>query len=242
MEHIDIINYNRLSTISRKSILEPIAESLNIDFKNFRNKTLLLNEIRTKYPANKQCVNECDFITLCPLNDIPCERLFIWRQFNHTFGADIISLHSYIESNNTINPWAIDYATGYSISHDEKLYLDTFDMSRQKFLLTRMRQYYKEFITLNTEIEDFQIDDNPTNNLRFKIEDISEICGQYITPVLTYLENASSISAMRFLFECLNITNDYFVQMRNSDCINVIRNVYLFVIPTFIHELSTLKE
>ena len=127
----------------RKSVLVPLAEALNIDHADFKNRRLLIQEIQRVCPPSKRCENDKDFITLCPIDEIPRDRIFIWTQNKKIFGADILSLKQYIDTGNRINPWAIDYASGIENCKNPYEYKTKYDMFEQPLLINQINSKYK---------------------------------------------------------------------------------------------------
>ena len=70
--------------------------------------------------------NTKDPVTLEPIKDIPKERKFKWTQKGKKYCVDIESIYHYIKSGNTINPWAIDKASGHADAEKREAYLKEF--------------------------------------------------------------------------------------------------------------------
>ena len=144
MEYLEKVCLSKSDNINRKEILIPLAQSLCIDHTLFKNRRLLIQEIQRCCPASKRCENSEDFITLCPIDSIPKDRLFIWSQNKKTFGCDIVSIKNYIDSGKSMNPWTIDFATGIADSNDREKYLSKFDMKQQKGLIEKINYEFSK--------------------------------------------------------------------------------------------------
>ena len=214
-------NYN----INRKSILIPLARSLDIDHTKFKNRKLLIEAIQHKCPASKRCENSEDFITLCPIDDIPKNRLFIWSQNNKTFGADILSLKNYIDSGKTMNPWTIDYATGIAESTDRENYLSTFDMKNQKGLLDKINT---AFLKIEDTIEKPQMEEFFfSHKIRFDIELIGDKVNQYVTHIINSIEKCDSRIYLYSVSDTLQMCIDYFVLHNDIQVVSLLEQVFI---------------
>lgn len=222
--------HNITERTPRKSILVPLAESLNINHKNFKNRKSLIKEIQRVCPPSKRCENKEDFITLCPIDDIPHERMFIWTQNKKTFGADIISLKQYIDSGKTMNPWCIDYATGVQDAKNRDLYLKQHDMSKQKGLLQQIENKYK---ALNID-ENLSYETNSDNEniFRFELEKYADEINMYISHILTAIE---SMSLEKYIYITSIVTQrtlDYFIATQNNSDSKEVKVLYDIHIQT----------
>jgi len=103
---------------NRSQILNPIANNLGIDYKQFRNKKLLVDEINRVrcLPRSNRCYNDKDPCTMQPIDDIDDEYFVEWNQFDRHFGADARSLKKMFETNNHVLPWSIDFSSGIQAS------------------------------------------------------------------------------------------------------------------------------
>lgn len=142
--------------MNRKKVLEPIANSLGIKCKQFKNKTLLIAEIeRLKIsPPSARCYNQVDPCTMESIDEIEEDYFVEWNQYGHHFGADARSLKKLIdEHQNYILPWSIDFSTGIQASIDHELYLEHFDMRKVNGL---MEQIHEKTSRINTTQEEDQ--------------------------------------------------------------------------------------
>lgn len=231
MEYLEKVCSSKSNNIPRKSILIPLANALNIDQSKFKNRALLINEIQRVCPASKRCENTEDFITLCPIDDIPKERLFIWTQFKKTFGADIVSLKKYIESGNTMNPWTIDYATGLSDAKNRELYNKTFDMSRQNNLISRIHSEYDNWLSKNDTESESESDDMTTNkeiNLaRFSLERRGEQVDQYVFHIITASETCDIRLFLFVISDTLKSCFNYFILQSDVIVASALETLFL---------------
>ena len=221
MEKIFSQNPNR---INRKTILIPLAKSLNINHDEFKNRTSLIAEIQRLCPASKRCENESDFISLCPVDEIPKNQQFFWSQNKKSYCADIVSLKQYIDSGQTLNPWTIDYATGIESSKNKQAYLKKYDMKNVPNLLDNINKFYSE---LNIENTQYEIDSNDTNTKRFEIESIGDKCDLYITHLINFIENCEKKIFIDILSHSIYLSAHYY-QFTEFDSIttNVLQHLF----------------
>lgn len=203
MESINKV-FNNHCNIPRGTILVPLAISLGIDHKKFKNRKLLIEEIKKQCPASKRCENETDFATLQNIDEIPKSDLFIWSQHGKTFGADINSLKSYIDAGHSMNPWTIDYATGIENSKNRSKYLMNFDMKLQKGLIESILSFFENRQSSSSVSSDDILLPQPSKHVqnRFEIEKLGDLSDQYVTHIITGLESCDS----RFFFIILSDT------------------------------------
>jgi len=204
---MNIIYSKDPNRISRKLILIPLAESLNINHENFKNRSLLISEIKRVCPTSKRCENICDFISLCPVDDIPKHQQFFWTQNKKTYCANIISLKQYIDNGNTINPWTIDYATGILSSQNNQEYLKKYDMQNVPHLLNNINEFYNSLNLQDTSYEN-NLDD--VNIKRFEIENFGDKCDLYITHIINFIENCEKQIFIEILSQSLYLTSHYY--------------------------------
>ena len=128
MEHL---NKHVHARMHRKHVLEPISIGLGINPQQFKNKTVLVDEIRRVRSLSKtqRCYNHSDPCTMESLDDIDEHFYIEWNQYNHRFGADARSIKRMLDMNNTILPWSIDFSTGIQASLDHETYKRSFDMT-----------------------------------------------------------------------------------------------------------------
>ena len=211
MEHMEKVCLSKTFNINRKHILIPLAEYFHIDHTLFRNRRLLIEEIKRCCPASTLCENSDDFVTLCPIDSIPKERLFIWSQNKKTFGCDIVSLKKYIDSGKTINPWTIDFATGVADSSDRESYLSKFDMKKQNGLIERINNEYSKISNdLNSETES-DSDININHKIRFSLEAIGDSVEHYVTHLIDCTESCDFRIFLYVVSDTLKSCMEYFI-------------------------------
>ena len=203
----------------RKTILVPLAESLDIDHTKFKNRQLLINEIKRVCPPSKRCENNHDFITLEPLDDLHIDRVFIWFQNKKFYGADLISLKQYLNSGNTINPWSIDYASGIDDASNRELYLNTHDMARQKGLIQEINN---KFHSLNIRSFHYDCNKEVNNIIRFRIEEYADKTDVYITHIINAVADCSVFVYLKVALHVIKNTLNYFFVNTNS-CSNEVQ-------------------
>lgn len=212
----------------RKSILIPIAESLNINHKDFKNRKLLIQEINRVCPASLRCENKEDFITLCNIDDIPKEQLFIWTQNKKTYGADIISLYNYLQSGHSLNPWTIDYASGIDDAKNRDLYLKKYDMKYQSNLIHSIYNFYDSFIKnhscLNTT---YETNNEKTNINRFILEDFAEESNTYATHLISALESCPFYIFSIIISNALNESINYFIHNYDHNICDILHELLI---------------
>ena len=137
-----------VKNLKRKEFMDPLAESNGIDPKKFKNKHLLKKAI-----IDKGFENATDPITLQKICEIDRDKLITWTQDNKWYAADVESMFNYLKTS-TINPWAIDKATGIMHSLSKVEYLERFDMKNVYGLIEDIEQKYATIKhTIFTEIE-----------------------------------------------------------------------------------------
>lgn len=118
----------------KRSEMNALAETLDVNPKLFRNKRLLWDEIERRRRASHRCYNQTDPCTLEPVDEIT--DLVEWNQTirgkSYRFGASRASLAQLFKNreNPVILPWAIDFCSGVEASEKAEWYIETFDMRR----------------------------------------------------------------------------------------------------------------
>ena len=167
---IVIQNVNMQTTVhtrmNRATVLEPLAKSLGIEPKKWKNKQLLVDEIIRVQSLTREerCYNTQDPCTMEPLSNIDSKYYIEWNQHQHRFGADARSIRRMIETNNTILPWSIDFSTGIQASLDHDSYKSTFDMTQVPHFIDRVYAIAADAAPVSIEMEEMS-----TNN-RFLFE------------------------------------------------------------------------
>lgn len=220
MEYLNKVYSSNDTLFPRTTILIPLAEALNIDHTKFKNRKLLINEIKHNCPPSKICENFVDFITLENVDDIPKERLFIWSQNKKTFCADIISLKNYIDSGNSLNPWTIDFATGIEYSKNKEKYMLTWDMKHQNRLLDRINSKYNSVCVDMTN-------EKSISNTRFDIEAIADFTDQYITHIIDKLETMDSRLCIYIMSDILHTCCQYFMITNDQLTSTLFNSLYI---------------
>lgn len=124
--------------------LNALAGSLGIPHRTFKNKRLLIDEIkRHEQRPSQRCYNSTDPCTLESLDEIDAAYLIEWTQYNHRFGADIRSLKTMFDHNDVaILPWAIDFYSGVRRdSMTPETFKQTFDMKLNVELLRKVEAF-----------------------------------------------------------------------------------------------------
>lgn len=154
--------------MNRSTVLEPMAISLGIDPKKWKNKKLLVEEIVRVQSLTREerCYNAHDPCTMESLSNIDDRYYIEWDQFNHRFGADARSIRRMVETNNTILPWSIDFSTGIQASLDHDLYKDKFDMTQVPNLMDRVYALANDESVASTYMEEISI----SNRFLFEME------------------------------------------------------------------------
>ena len=225
MDYLEKVCSSKTNNINRKSILIPLAKYLDIDHTLFKNRKLLIKEIQSRCPPSKRCENSEDFITLCPIDSIPKERLFIWSQNKKTFGCDIVSLKQYIDSGKTMNPWTIDYATGVEESKNRENYIKKFDMERQKGLIQRINDEYSK-ININVHLES-ESEINMMHKKRFEIEDIGDNVDLYITHLIDCTEHLEFRIFLYVISDTLKSCIHYFQIHQEMKVVYILEQLFI---------------
>jgi len=226
MDHLEKVFSSKHDNINRKNILIPLAESLDINHTLFKNRRLLIQEIQRCCPASKRCENDSDFITLCPIDSISKDRLFIWTQNNRTFGCDIVSLKKYIDSGKTMNPWTIDFATGIDESKDRENYLSKFDMEKQKGLIEKINyEFFKIEHILDSDDEEPAV--NNSHKTRFEIEKIGDNVDFYITHLIDCTEKCEFRIFLYVISDTLKTCMNYFLLNGEVNVLEILEQIFI---------------
>ena len=225
MENLEKVYTSKHYNFPRNTILVPLANALNIDHTQFKNRRDLIKEIKQQVPASKICENSQDFITLCDIDEIPKNRLFIWSQNNKTSGADILSLKKDIDLGKTMNPWTIDFATGIDDANDREGYLKVFDMKNQRGLLKRIKDFYEQNIT-SIEVEDNE-ESNTQHECRFSIEKYGDEVDQYVSHIINCIESCDFRIFIHVLSDTLKVCLEYFIANNDLVAFSVLEPIFL---------------
>lgn len=224
MQYIERVCSSKSSIFPRRTVLVPIADALGIDSSKFKNRRELIKEIQRICPPSKRCENELDFITLCHIDEIPTERMFIWTQNKKTYGADIFSLKQYIDTGKTMNPWTIDYATGIDESIDRESYLHKYDMKNQTGLLEKIHDF---FSTLEFSSENILPSLDDTNTFRFNIEACADEADQYATHLINCIESMDYRTYSWVLSDTLKCCLDYFAISNDFSIVSILEQLFV---------------
>lgn len=244
MENLEKIYTSKHYNFPRNTILVPLANSLNIDHTKFKNRRDLIKEIQRQVPASKICENSQDFITLCDIDEIPKDRLFVWSQNKKTYGADILSLKKYIDSGKTMNPWTIDFATGVDDAKDREKYLKIFDMKNQRGLIQRINTFYEKCKNL-VEVNETE-ETNAQNECRFSIETFGDEVDQYVSHIINCIESCDFRLFVHVLSDTLKICLDYFIANHDLLAFAVLEPIFLknelLKFHIFVRELANVPD
>uniref|UniRef100_A0A6C0F6P4 Uncharacterized protein n=1 Tax=viral metagenome TaxID=1070528 RepID=A0A6C0F6P4_9ZZZZ len=210
----------------KREYLNYIAELLSIDPKDYKNKNVLYEKI-----INTKSHNSCDPITLEDINEIDVSLLIGWIQNNHNYVAKIESMYEIFKSGHTINPFAIDIATGIQQAESGEDYNNKFDLCKITNLKERV---CNAAIKLNLEynIKD-ECDIPDIVKWRFTIFEAAP--NLYCAHIIEYIEKLNSVKAIA-LFE-LALYN-VIVAYRHSLLHESLTEQSL----TFVHTLSQLHN
>lgn len=192
--------------LSRKCFLVPLAERFGVEHKRYRNRQLLVTGLLDKLRSH--VMNECDPVTLEPISGIPGDRIVLWEQDGTVYAADINSLQSLIQSGHTINPWAIDKASGVYHAKNREDYMDRFDMQRIPGFIEFLCKYdsNRQQCTEFDKIPEHVV-------LRDTIEKVGN--GLYISHVIDYCEQADVKKTITLLLNSLcDVIEQYVQHMR----------------------------
>jgi hypothetical protein len=193
-----------LNKIKRKT-LDQKALDLNIDPKKFKNKKLLYEAIEQK--TKKQIYNKTEPCTLEPIENIDKKFYVEWEQYGHLFAADARSIHQLFNSNNTILPWAIDFASGIDEANDSEMYKKNFDMKNNTELVEKLKQFQFENNTIESDVPF-------TTTFLFEMEKIIDIHGYTHSILINRFINARNTDVIyqrlsRALFQMsIQLTNN----------------------------------
>lgn len=159
--------------MNRKTVLDPLSKSLGVNAKKFKNKKLLVEEIRRvqSLERTQRCYNTHDPCTMEPLNEIDDKFYIEWNQYNHRFGADARSIQQMINTKNNMLPWSIDFSTGIQASLDHETYKQAFDMTLVPGLLDRLNALE------SNEPDQEDTNDKPTSFTSTCLFEIDQILG-----------------------------------------------------------------
>ena len=131
----DALNKKGLCRMTRGA-LNDIALRLGVfDFATFKTKKELVKRIESvRERASARCYNKTDPCTLEDIDSIQITHLIEWNQYGKHFGSSICSLKSMFDTNQTILPWSIDFASGIDKCANVDDYNLRFDMRHVKGL------------------------------------------------------------------------------------------------------------
>jgi hypothetical protein len=138
----DALAKKGLSRMTRTA-LNDIALRLGVfDFATFKTKKELVKRIEmARERASARCYNKTDPFTLEDIDSIQLTQLIEWNQYGKHFGCNIRSLKSMFDTNQTILPWSIDFASGVDKCANVDDYNLRFDMRNVEGLEKAVRDY-----------------------------------------------------------------------------------------------------
>lgn len=127
----------------KRSALNDIALRLGVfDFSTFNTKKELVKRIElVRERASARCYNKTDPCTLEDIDSIQLTQLIEWNQYGKHFGCNICSLKSMFDTNQTILPWSIDFASGVDKCANVDDYNMRFDMRNVEGLEKVVREH-----------------------------------------------------------------------------------------------------
>lgn len=201
---IIVIDAMKLEKLKRTQ-LNMVATQLNMNFKLYKNKTLLAKGIQERVAL---CENTTDPVTLQELTEIDIHHLIIWEQNSKLYGAHVETLYTMFTLDSTINPFTIDYATGIQQAENKHEYECRYDMKNVeglKELVFRIyEQHETEFAREEPKVPDIVV-------WRSGIERL--VPEMYITHIVSQLEDMSQVNAIKIIDAALFNTMLYY---RNS--------------------------
>ena len=212
----------------KRNQLNMLATQLNMNFKLYKNKQLLVKGIEERVAL---CENTTDPVTLEDLRDINIHHLIIWEQNTKLYGAHVETLHTMFTLDSTINPFTIDYATGIQQAENRHEYECRYDMKHVEGLKELV---YKIYTERKGEFhqEDLQVPDVVV--WRSGIERL--VPEMYITHIVSQLEDMSQTHAIKVIDAALFNTmlyyrNSIFMEHNQDDealiTLNVINQCYI---------------
>ena len=203
----------------RKRDLKPLKEYYKLDCNK---KQDIWESIKEICKPSERCENDSDPITLHKIDEIPNSRLFEWEQDGKRFAADIISLKQLFDNQQYINPWAIDYATGFFQAENSEKYKKRFDMRKCRGLIKKvMNEYEKLFLEENQENE---IELPEITKLRFKIQKFGEL-----------IKNSAEDPENRNGQDVYAVTSMNFIEtLKNDKCMCLLRDVCIICLNQMI--------
>lgn len=214
----------------KRSRLNEIADSIGIDHKKYKTKATIIDAIK-KHKLLEDCENDKDPVTLESIQNIPFERLFIWRQNDKTWGADLVSLKNMIDSGNTRLPWSIDTHTGIQAANDPDEYNDKFEFPDQM-----KRDVMNRYGTSNFQEEKDTVPER--TKLRFFIENLGH--DMYITHVIDHIESLHYTKLIYFLRYCCGRCWNYIVSNIDDDLPGNVQS--LSILDFFMNWLNIYKR
>ena len=126
-----------------RTALNDIALRLGVfDFATFKTKKELVKRIEMmRERASARCYNKTDPCTLEDIDSIQITHLIEWNQYGKHFGCNIGSLKSMFDTDQTILPWSIDFASGVDKCANVDDYNLRFDMRNVEGLEKAVRDH-----------------------------------------------------------------------------------------------------
>tara|TARA_B100001094_G_scaffold322812_1_gene372699 strand:+ start:1444 stop:2292 length:849 start_codon:yes stop_codon:yes gene_type:complete len=211
MNPIEKIKNSNPERLKRKEFLEPLADSLNLDHKIYKNRKTLCDAIinaNKNIESLKKIENDTDFATLEPIVNISKDRLVYWKQNNKLYASDVISMKQWFDSGNYISPYALENASGILESQNPEEYSKRFDLRNIDGFVDSISEKYLIYQNI---IDSNENDNVPVSTLlRFKIEKYAN--DMYITPILNFIEKQEPKKVMKIILSNLNFLKIYFLE------------------------------
>ena len=181
-------------SFARKQFLNPLAQSLGLEPREYANKKQLVAAI-----LNNTYANSRDPVTLQDVADIPYSRLITWEQDGKKFAADVASMYHIVQSGNTVNPWTIDVASGISQAANPDEYASRFDLRNVPQLLETIEAKYHAL-----EIEDYLSLDCVPTHVKHR-HSIERVCKDlYISHIIDWCEKTHAPRVARFVLSAIS--------------------------------------
>ena len=188
-----------LRKMKRKEFLDPMAEKLGINSKDYKNKSLLYDAIKKKLNiVNKNNYwNSRDPITLESIDDIESKYLISWKQNGKDYCCRIESLYMMFENSSgyLLNPFTIDEATGIDFAKNRDAYNDKFSLNKVEGLYEEVTKKYVEIY--GTEPPDIVGDVPHSVIIRFDIERV--VPNMYVSHIVEQIMNMNEREFVRLI-------------------------------------------
>lgn len=195
-----------MSTENTYKELVYIAKSLGIQpyRRKHKSKRLLLKEINT--PSNR-CYNKNDPVTLENIDDLPFDKRIEWEQIDRKFCMSVDSLHGMLVANNTLLPWACDFASGIEQSKNPEEYDKNYNMKNVEGLEEKIHTLYVPPTEPNVErispytFERFRFERNVEKLREFETNQNGQ--EMYVSHIIDFFYNKHPILGRNVMIESL---------------------------------------